>query len=184
MTHESSSSDYARLSITEIVGHLPIFFLEGADASDASAVIRATQDLLDATPLDRRAEHITTLERVLSTHIPSETPVSLSLLAFLGTLSQYRTTKGITQELEKAIKDGAALYRPEIVVLTDEDSSTDGVKSSQIPGTRVHGFAMEVANPKLVAFARSTGGAWGSTSSSAKGGKYRATVSGSNLPRR
>lgn len=60
--------------------------------------------------------------------------------------------------IEKAIKDGASLYRPEIVVLTDEDSSTDGVKSSQIPGTRVHGFAMEVANPKLTAFARSTGG--------------------------
>lgn len=60
--------------------------------------------------------------------------------------------------IEKVIAEGAALYRPEVIVLTDEDSSITGLKRSEIPGTTVHGFAMEVANPSLVAFARSTGG--------------------------
>jgi len=56
------------------------------------------------------------------------------------------------------IKTGEALYRPEVVVLTDEDTSITGLKKSEIPGTKVHGFAMEVANKSLVEFARSTGG--------------------------
>lgn len=60
--------------------------------------------------------------------------------------------------VEEQIKAGAALYRPEICVLTDEDSSSSSVSRGDIPGTRVHGFAMEVANPSLVAFAESTGG--------------------------
>ena len=60
--------------------------------------------------------------------------------------------------IEEMIKSGAALWRPEVVVLTDEDSSTSGVKAADIPGTKVHGFAMEVKNPTLVAFAKSTGG--------------------------
>lgn len=60
--------------------------------------------------------------------------------------------------IAKQIEDGAMLYRPEIVVLTDEDSSVSGLSKSDIPGTRVHGFAMEVANPGLVNFAKSTGG--------------------------
>lgn len=58
----------------------------------------------------------------------------------------------------KEIESGAALYRPEVVVLTDEDTSVNGLKKSEIPGTRVHGFAMEVENRLLVDFARSTGG--------------------------
>jgi len=53
--------------------------------------------------------------------------------------------------------EGAALYRPEVVVLTDDDPSAN-VKQSEIPGTRVHGFAMEVPNPSLVAMAKATGG--------------------------
>lgn len=60
--------------------------------------------------------------------------------------------------IEKKIAEGAALYRPEIVVLTDDDTSVAAVKAAHIPGTRVHGFAMEVANKSLVDFARSTGG--------------------------
>lgn len=60
--------------------------------------------------------------------------------------------------IEEKINGGASLYRPEIVVLTDEDSSISGLVKSKIAGTRVHGFAMDVANPSLVAFARSTGG--------------------------
>ena len=60
--------------------------------------------------------------------------------------------------VEEKIKAGEALYRPEIVLLTDEDSSIAGLKKSEIPGTTVHGFAMEVKNEPLVNFARSTGG--------------------------
>lgn len=60
--------------------------------------------------------------------------------------------------IDEKIKSGETLFRPEVVVLTDEDTSASGLKASQVPGTRVHGFAMEVANPSLVAFARSTGG--------------------------
>jgi len=60
--------------------------------------------------------------------------------------------------IEAEIESGAALYRPEVVVLTDEDISISGLKKSEIPGTRVHGFAMEVRNKSLVDFAKSTGG--------------------------
>lgn len=60
--------------------------------------------------------------------------------------------------IEGKIKEGALLCRPEIVLLTDEDSSVSGLSVSDIPGTRVHGFAMEVKNPALVKFAKSTGG--------------------------
>ncbi len=60
--------------------------------------------------------------------------------------------------IEDAIKSGAALYRPEIVVLTDEDSSVANLRKEELPGTRVHGIAMGVTNPKLVEFAKSTGG--------------------------
>jgi len=60
--------------------------------------------------------------------------------------------------IEEKMKAGEALYRPEVVVLTDEDTSASGVRAADIPGTRVHGFAMEVENKSLVDFARSTGG--------------------------
>lgn len=60
--------------------------------------------------------------------------------------------------IETEIESGAALYRPEVVVLTDEDTSVNGLKKSEIPGTRVHGFAMEVNNKPLVYFTKSTGG--------------------------
>jgi len=60
--------------------------------------------------------------------------------------------------IEEKIASGEALYRPEVVVLTDEDTSITGLKKSEIPGTKVHGFAMDVANKSLVDFARSTGG--------------------------
>jgi hypothetical protein len=60
--------------------------------------------------------------------------------------------------IEDQIKSGAALYRPEVVVLTDNDPSASGVTASQIKGTRVHGFAMDATNPQLANLARSTGG--------------------------
>jgi Mg-chelatase subunit ChlD len=55
------------------------------------------------------------------------------------------------------IAKGGMLYRPEICVLTDEDSSV-GFTPSQIPGTRVHGFAMEAKNPALKKACLATGG--------------------------
>ena len=60
--------------------------------------------------------------------------------------------------IEEKMKAGEALWRPEVVVLTDEDSSTDGLRKSEIKGTRVHGFAIERKNKPLVTFAKSTGG--------------------------
>lgn len=60
--------------------------------------------------------------------------------------------------IEDRIKKGELLYRPEIVVLTDEDTSVSSLRPAEIPGTRVHGFAMEVKNPSLVALAKATGG--------------------------
>ena len=68
------------------------------------------------------------------------------------------TVKAAHTYIEDQIEAGAALYRPEVVVLTDEDTSVKGLKKSDIPGTRVHGFAMEVTNKPLVGFAQSTGG--------------------------
>ncbi len=64
--------------------------------------------------------------------------------------------KAAHKYMEDLIAKGEMLYRPEICILTDEDSSVG--KKSDVPGTTVHGFAMEVANQKLVAFAKATGG--------------------------
>jgi hypothetical protein len=60
--------------------------------------------------------------------------------------------------IEDKIQAGEALYRPEIVVLTDEDTSVASLRKQEVSGTKVHGFAMEVKNTSLVEFARSTGG--------------------------
>lgn len=60
--------------------------------------------------------------------------------------------------IEDLIRQGGLIYRPEIVVLTDEDTSISSVNVSDVKGTRIHGFAMEVKNPSLVRFAQSTGG--------------------------
>lgn len=66
--------------------------------------------------------------------------------------------KSAHQYIQKQLDAGAALFKPEVVVLTDEDTSVVSLKKLDIPGTRVHGFAMEVENRLLVEFARSTGG--------------------------
>lgn len=68
------------------------------------------------------------------------------------------SVKAAHKYIEDKIESGEALYRPEIVVLTDDDTSVASLKKSDIPDTRVHGFAMDVANKSLVEFARSTGG--------------------------
>lgn len=60
--------------------------------------------------------------------------------------------------IQDRIDSGSMLYRPEIVVLTDDDLSIESMVKSDIPGTVVHGFAMDNKNQSLVAFARSTGG--------------------------
>jgi len=68
------------------------------------------------------------------------------------------TVRAAHKYIEDKIKAGEALYRPEIVVLTDEDTSVAALRKEEIQGTKVHGFAMEVANSSLVKFAQSTGG--------------------------
>ena len=68
------------------------------------------------------------------------------------------STKAAHAFLEKEIASGAALWRPEVVVLTDEDTSFSGCKPADVRGTTVHSFAMEVANPGLVKWAQSCGG--------------------------
>ena len=60
--------------------------------------------------------------------------------------------------IQKEMKTRDDIYRPEIVVLTDDDSSISSLKKSDIPGTKVHGFAMETRNKSLVDFCKSTGG--------------------------
>lgn len=60
--------------------------------------------------------------------------------------------------IQEEMKNRDDIYRPEIVVLTDDDSSVSKLKKSDIPGTKVHGFAMECRNQSLVDFCKSTGG--------------------------
>jgi uncharacterized protein with von Willebrand factor type A (vWA) domain len=67
-------------------------------------------------------------------------------------------TKAAYAFLEKQIKEGAALWRPEVVVLPDEDTSFASCRPNDVRGTTVHAFAMEVANPGLVKWAQSCGG--------------------------
>ncbi|OHA37454.1 MAG: hypothetical protein A2W65_04670 [Candidatus Taylorbacteria bacterium RIFCSPLOWO2_02_50_13] len=67
------------------------------------------------------------------------------------------SVKAAHKAIETAMESGEMLYRPEVVVLTDDDSSA-GVKQSEIPGTKVHGFAMESQNPTLMALAKATNG--------------------------
>lgn len=60
--------------------------------------------------------------------------------------------------IQEEMKNRDDIYRPEIVVLTDDDSSVSKLKKSDIPGAKVHGFAMETRNRSLVDFCKSTGG--------------------------
>lgn len=62
------------------------------------------------------------------------------------------------KQIEERIKSGEAIYRPEIVVLTDDDSSVSSLKPSEVSGTKIHGFAIESRNASLVTFAKATGG--------------------------
>lgn len=60
--------------------------------------------------------------------------------------------------IEKEMEGRDDLYRPEIVVLTDDDSSISSLSIAELHGTKVHGFAMEESNKSLVDFCKSTGG--------------------------
>lgn len=66
--------------------------------------------------------------------------------------------KSAHQIIDELMKEGASLYRPEVMVLTDEDSSSSAVKPEDVVGTKVHGFAMETKNPSLIEFCQATGG--------------------------
>jgi uncharacterized protein with von Willebrand factor type A (vWA) domain len=101
-------------------------------------------------------------KKVLHAGTPAEARIAIKKFAsgnFTGGGTDITaSTKAAHGFIEEKIRAGEALYRPEVVVLTDEDTSVSGLKKSDIPGTRVHGFAMEVENKSLVDFARSTGG--------------------------
>ena len=60
--------------------------------------------------------------------------------------------------IEKEMEGRDDLYRPEIVVLTDDDTSISSLSIAELHGTKVHGFAMERSNKSLVDFCKSTGG--------------------------
>jgi len=62
------------------------------------------------------------------------------------------------RQIEERIKSGEAIYRPEIIVLTDDDSSVSSLKPNELSGTKVHGFAIGSRNPSLITFAKATGG--------------------------
>ena len=66
--------------------------------------------------------------------------------------------KAAHRDIEERIQRGETLYRPEVVVLTDDDTSISALNKADIPGTRVHGFAIESVNKALVSFAQLTGG--------------------------
>lgn len=66
--------------------------------------------------------------------------------------------KSAHQIIDELMKEGAALYRPEVMILTDEDSSSSDVKPEDVFGTKVHGFAMETKNAALMTFCQATGG--------------------------
>lgn len=68
--------------------------------------------------------------------------------------------KAAHSRMEEDTRKGALLYKPEIVVLTDDDSSAGGVKAKDVPGTKVHGFAIQAKNAALKALAQSTGGVY------------------------
>lgn len=55
-------------------------------------------------------------------------------------------------------KDGSTLYDPEILVLTDDDSSVNGVRLEDLCGIRLHGFAIQSNNPGLIKLAKDSGG--------------------------
>jgi len=60
--------------------------------------------------------------------------------------------------IEEKMEEGEMYARPEIVVLTDNDTSIEGLHKDEIPGVTVHGFAFESSNPSLITFCESTGG--------------------------
>lgn len=60
--------------------------------------------------------------------------------------------------IEEEMQSRGDLYRPEIVILTDDDSSVSSLSAEELAGFRLHGFAMETENPNLVSLCRETGG--------------------------
>lgn len=69
-----------------------------------------------------------------------------------------RAIRSAEEWIEKEMEGRNDLYRPEIVVLTDDDSSISSISVAELKGTKVHGFAMEERNKSLVDFCKSTGG--------------------------
>lgn len=66
--------------------------------------------------------------------------------------------KASTKYMNNLIEQGSLLYRPEIVILTDDDNSASSITNDMVKGTRIHGFAMGCKNPSLKAVCDMTGG--------------------------
>lgn len=69
--------------------------------------------------------------------------------------------KSIGQAVEQITKEMAenpGLWKPELVILTDEDESSSGVSLQMLKGIKLHAFSMECTNPALIALAQKSGG--------------------------
>ena len=69
-----------------------------------------------------------------------------------------KAVKTAYDEIQKLMSLGELVHSPQIVVLTDDDSSASNLEVSAIPGTVVHGFAIGTRNPSLMAKVKETGG--------------------------
>lgn len=69
--------------------------------------------------------------------------------------------KAIGQAVEHIKEEMTAnpgLWKPELVVLTDEDESSLNATLQTLKGTKLHAFAMECSNPALISLAQKSGG--------------------------
>lgn len=68
--------------------------------------------------------------------------------------------KAATEAVKEEMSKRKDLYRPEIVVISDEDCSSDKISAAMVEGFRVHGFVMGARNPGLKKIATQTGGVY------------------------
>lgn len=66
--------------------------------------------------------------------------------------------KGAVENIEEELSQRNDLTRPELVVLTDDDSSAGKLSTSDLQGIKLHAFCMETKNDALTKLARRTGG--------------------------
>lgn len=62
------------------------------------------------------------------------------------------------EHIEEEMATNPGLWKPELVVLTDEDESSSNVTLQRLKGTKLHAFAMGCSNPALISLAQRSGG--------------------------